>query len=100
VLRFLQSVGYPRDVYIHASQDHGTHWLLTFAVPSIEDPGRIFMYASIVVEKGTGYVYSFPPRARHSIDGTDIASVRQGCTRITPGDLAQRASAARSQKVR
>jgi hypothetical protein len=87
VLRFLRLVGYPRGIRIYASRDHGTHWLLKFAVPSIENPGRIFTYASVVAEKGTGYVYSFPSRARQPIDAADIASVRQGCTRVTSDDL-------------
>jgi hypothetical protein len=74
--------------------------LLTFAVPSLEDPSRLFLFANIVVEKETGYVYSFPSRARHPIDGTDIASVRQGCTRITPDDLARLESEVRARRGR
>jgi hypothetical protein len=59
-------------------------WL---GVSSLEDPSRDFMYASIVVEKETGYIYSFPSRARQPIDAADIASIREGCTRITLADL-------------
>lgn len=103
VLRYLRLRGYGRGgrrVHIHASQDHGTHWLLTFAVPSIEDPSRIFMYASIVAEKETGYVYSFPSRARQPIDPADIASIRQGCTRITPDDLDRLEAEVRARRKR
>ncbi len=90
VLRYLRLAGFSRSgecIRIHAIDDRGTHLLLTFAVSSLEDPSRDFMHASIVVEKETGDVYSFPSRARHPIDAADIASIRQGCIRITPGDI-------------
>jgi hypothetical protein len=100
VLRFLRLVGCPGNVRIHTSNDHGTHWLITYAVPSIEDPSRIFQYASIVAEKQTGYVHSFPSRSRHPIDSTDITSIRQGCTRITLDALARLEKEARSRRAR
>jgi hypothetical protein len=90
VLRYLRLAGFGRGgrrVRIHAAADHGTHWYLTFAVSSLEDPSRDFMSAGIVAEKETGFVYSFPSRSRQPIDATDIASIRQSCTRITPDDL-------------
>src|SRR5437764_144703 len=90
VLRYLRLVGFGRSgrrVRIHASKDCETHWLLTFAVSSLEDPSRDFLYASIVVENETGSIYDFPSRAQQPIDAADIASVREGCTRITPADL-------------
>jgi hypothetical protein len=92
VLQYLQLAGYRRggrSVRIHASNDHDTHWLLTFAVSSLEDPSSDFIYASIVVEKATGYVYAFPSRARQPIDAANIASIREGCNRITPAELDQ-----------
>src|SRR5829696_5924405 len=92
VLRYLRVASYGRGgrrVRIHASRDHGTHWLLTFAVQSVEDPSRIFMYADIVAEKGTGDIYRFPSRTQHPIDKADIASIRRGCSRTTPDDLAR-----------
>jgi hypothetical protein len=90
VLRYLRLAGFGREgrrIRIHASDDHQTHWLLTFAVSSLENPLRDFLYANIVVEKETGDIYSFPSRALRPIDATDMGSVRQGCTRITPADL-------------
>jgi hypothetical protein len=90
VLRYLRLAGFARGgrrIRTHASDDRGTHWLLTFGVSSIEDPTRDFMHASIVAEKETGFVYSFPSRSRQPIDAADIASIRRGCTRITPDDL-------------
>jgi hypothetical protein len=89
-LRYLRLVGFGqggRRIRIDATADHGTHWYLTFAVSSLEDPSRDFMYAGIVAEKETGFIHSFPSRARQPIDPADIASVRRGCTRITPDDL-------------
>src|ERR1700756_3368642 len=91
-LRYLRLAGFGRGgrrVRIHASEAHGTHWLFTFAVSSLEDPSRDFMYANVVAEKATGYVYAFPSRAPQPIDGADIASIRQGCSRITPHELEQ-----------
>ena len=67
VLRYLRLTGFCREgrrIRIHTSDDRQTHWLLTYAVSSLEDPSRDFMHASIVVEKGNGDIYSFPSRAR------------------------------------
>jgi hypothetical protein len=89
-LRFLRLTGFGRGgrrIRIRSSTDHATHWYLTFAVSSLEVPGRDFMRAGIVAEKETGCIYSFPSRARQPIDRTDIAAIRQSCTRITPEDL-------------
>jgi hypothetical protein len=101
VLQYLRLAGFGRGgrhIRIHATADHGTHWYLTFAVSSLEDPSRDYMYAGIVAEKETGFVYAFPSRARQPIDPADIASVRQGCTRITPDDLEQLEAEARTRQ--
>jgi len=103
VLRYLRLVGYAqggRRVRIHATTDYGTHWYLTFAVSSLEDPSQDFMYAGIVAEKKTGFVYSFPSRARQPIRPADIASVRQGCHRITPVALEQLEAEVRTRRRR
>jgi hypothetical protein len=67
-------------------------------VSSLEEPSRDFLYAGIVAEKETGFVYSFPSRARQPIDPAVIASVRQGCTRITPDDLERLEAEARTRR--
>jgi hypothetical protein len=100
VLRYLGLVGYPRDVRIHASKEYGTHWLLTWAVPSIEDPSRMFKYASIVAEKQTGHLYAFPSRARQPIDSADMISIQRECTRITPDDLDELEKEGRSRRAK
>ena len=101
VLRYLRLAGFGRGgrrIRIHASHDRETHWLLTFAVSSLEDPSRDFMYASIVFEKKTGDIYSFPSRARLPIDAADMASIRKGCTRITLADLNRLAAEVRARR--
>jgi hypothetical protein len=103
VLRYLRLTGFGRGgsrVRIHASHDRETHWLLTFAVSSLEDPTRDFMYASIVVEKATGDIYSFPSRASQAINPADMASIREGCTHITLTDLDRLAAEVRAQRKR
>jgi hypothetical protein len=89
VLRYTQLAKFCQGTHIHASHDYGTHWLFTVAVPVITDHSRIFMYVEIVAEKGTGDIYSFPSRRQHPIDTANIASIRQGCARITPQALDQ-----------
>jgi hypothetical protein len=102
VLRYLRLAGFGRGgrhIRIHASNDRETHWLLTFAVSSLEEPSRDFLYASTVVEKETGDIYSFPSRAQQPIDAADMASIRMGCTRITLADLDRLEAEVRAEKA-
>ena len=98
VLRFLRLSDGRKNVRVHSSKDQGTHWLITYAVPSIEDPSRIAQYSSIVVEKQTGYVYYFPSRSDQPIDPADMDSISRGCTRITPSEVGELERERRSRR--
>jgi hypothetical protein len=100
VLRYLRLVGFGdggRRIRIRSSSDRGTHWVIGFAVSSLEDPSREFLFASTVVEKATGDIYDLPSRSRQPIHSNDIASIRRGCSRITSRDLDEMEREARRQ---
>jgi hypothetical protein len=90
VLRYWQLAGLGRGgrrIRIIDSDDRGTHWLVTVAESSLEDLTRDWLQVSMVAEKGTGFLYTFPTRSRHPIDADDIESIRLGCARVTPADM-------------
>src|SRR5262245_41522285 len=87
ILRFLRLAEHRESARIQSVKEYDSHWLLTYVVPSSEDPSRIFMTAQIVAEKRTGHVYCFPSRAREPIDSANMDSIRRGCQEITPDDL-------------
>jgi hypothetical protein len=86
VLRFLRLSSASANAQIHSSKDDGTHWLITYAVPSLEDPSRIFMYASVVVEIDTGHVFC-PPSRGPKVDVTLLNSIRKHWGRLTIADM-------------
>ena len=71
---------------IHVSKDYVSHWSTTYAVPSLEDPSRIFKYASVVVEKNTGHLFH-PSSRGPQVDIADLTSIRQHFGRITTDDM-------------
>jgi hypothetical protein len=87
VLRCLRLSWHRNDVHIHSSKEYPTHWLITYALPSLEDPSRIFLTAEIVAEKQSGAIYRFPSRSREPIDRADISSIVRGCSRLTLTEL-------------
>jgi hypothetical protein len=86
VLRFRKSVS-GREALIHSSNEFDTHWLITYAVPSLEDSSRIFQYGSVIVERQTGHLYYPPSRSAHPIDFSAFPSNRRQFVQVTTQDL-------------
>jgi hypothetical protein len=59
-MRFCRIIHRRDDVLIQSSKEYDAHWIVNYGIPSLEDSSRIFLHASVVVEKQTGYLY-YPP---------------------------------------
>lgn len=88
VLRFERLNG-NTGVFIHRSKELDTHWLLTYAVPSIEDPSRVFQYGDIIVEKHSGNIFYPPSRSERPIRWDEFPLNRELFGEITLEDLLQ-----------
>jgi hypothetical protein len=82
VKRFMRLEGH--NVVIHKSTERNTHWLINYGLPSIEDPSRIFMYVTVIVEKESGCLYYAPSRSPASINWHDFPANRHLFVEVTP----------------